>query len=109
MFDFTDLFDFNAVGRKGRYFYKEDEKGDTGTLELEVPGLKKEDLKISVQDRGRGVSHLNILSAGNNKFFKNVTYQLPRPPIRIVSSLADGILTLTITYKIAEEPIIEWA
>jgi HSP20 family molecular chaperone IbpA len=78
---------------------KTEEKDDEYVIMFDAAGIKKEAIKITVED--------NFLIVKGNGDWKNINYKVKLAEISkdITAKLEDGILTVTIKKKKEKEPL----
>lgn len=96
--EFADLLSANFPWERPQYSIEEREKDFV--LTVDVPGVKKEDLDVSLQD----FSLLVAGTRGKAKFSKKFELDDLADPERIGAKLADGVLTIIVAKRLAAMP-----
>lgn len=94
-FRFGNIFENNFLDTSTSYLnHYYDDTGDSYELKLEVPGVKKDDVKISVQKNAIKISTTKKLKQGEDKRTKSFSIPQNIDLDRAEALVEDGILTL---------------
>lgn len=91
----------NSQTRKPTY-YRDTERG--GEFQIDLPGVKKADLKISVENGTLHIEALRKTPEGEVKFSRSWSVPQDMDPEKIGAELTDGVLTVILPKLETKKP-----
>ena len=85
----------NVVNLSPNVCFDTDEDQSTGTLEIALPGVKKEDINLKINEDGYTLSAVR----GDTKYVANQTFCCPVVPDKAKARYENGLLHIDVPFK----------